>query len=426
MEEDPRQIRIFDIGKYLEVLEDQVAKGRVGKSMNVDRSDKNVVSRDNLLPAERYVSTIVLKGTQFLCAPSEYPAPWPLKPFSAPLARVQRKYSHSALPRKLIVHDPWNCLLTDSDEAKRVKRDQCKWGTKEDNIRTYRLELRASSEESSDSDSDSNSDHDSKGEKEDPRNGSKYDAKKNSLNCPVAHLYISPRRKFGRGNHSFVYQAELELPREMLVRPKACWECMMKQYRETKLLYQAGVIDDKNKDIFLKADENKVKEFYFRISEMGLEYAEEIHDEKLEALKNSIDWQTKPPYCSHLSRDVPIPPSHRVSVTAKLCLPRRDEDDDDHEYHLANEGKLYQKFPGHMFEHWNGYNLIPPVRYPTPVGAVVPQFYGYYLPDEENEPMKEGEYMSPILLLEHCGVQVDPKKLSLDDRYAPDYYSEHI
>ena len=41
-------------------------------------------------------------------------------------------------------------------------------------------------------------------------------------------------------------------------------------------------------------------------------------------------------------------------------------------------------FPDHMFEHWNGYNVIPPLTEPTPVGAVVPQFYGFYVP-EDNE-----------------------------------------
>lgn len=48
LEMKPCQIRVFDIGKYLEELEDQVAKGKVGKSMRVDRSDTKLVSRDNI------------------------------------------------------------------------------------------------------------------------------------------------------------------------------------------------------------------------------------------------------------------------------------------------------------------------------------------------------------------------------------------
>jgi len=72
----------------------------------------------------------------------------------------------------------------------------------------------------------------------------------------------------------------------------------------------------------------------------------------------------------------------------------------------------YQKFPKHLFEHWNGYNVVPPLDNPTPVGAVVPQFYGMYVP-EWNE--KRG-YLSPIMLLEYCGIPVEPDHLIVDDR----------
>ncbi|KJA23330.1 hypothetical protein HYPSUDRAFT_118082, partial [Hypholoma sublateritium FD-334 SS-4] len=82
--------------------------------------------------------------------------------------------------------------------------------------------------------------------------------------------------------------------------------------------------------------------------------------------------------------------------------------------HLAREARNYQKFPRHFFEHWSGYNIIPPLIDPTPALAVVPQFYGYYVPEEGEA--AEGEYLSPILLIEDCGVPVEVDDLDLDDR----------
>ena len=51
-----------------------------------------------------------------------------------------------------------------------------------------------------------------------------------------------------------------------------------------------------------------------------------------------------------------------------------------------------------------------------PVGAVVPQFYGYYEPDEYKRGAKREEFMSPILLLEHCGEQINLSELEKDDK----------
>jgi len=42
----------------------------------------------------------------------------------------------------------------------------------------------------------------------------------------------------------------------------------------------------------------------------------------------------------------------------------------------------------------------------------VPQFYGYYVPDNS---CGEG-FLSPILLLEHCGNQANMKSLTLEER----------
>lgn len=105
----------------------------------------------------------------------------------------------------------------------------------------------------------------------------------------------------------------------------------------------------------------------------------------------------------------------------------------------------------HLMEHWTGVNLLTPdITHPVPVGAVVPKFFGYYVPTDEAEAAtkraatrakltKEGksdgggywEYssydeeelnlppetiLSPILLLEDCGKPIKPHEMNIDDR----------
>ncbi|KAJ2920419.1 hypothetical protein H1R20_g16675, partial [Candolleomyces eurysporus] len=102
-----------------------------------------------------------------------------------------------------------------------------------------------------------------------------------------------------------------------------------------------------------------------------------------------------------------------------------------------------------------GYNIIAPLRGPVPVGALVPHFYGYYVPDEtfpssfwkkekregkgQNKDADDGEdddeehekdgiseradrlehdYRIPLLLIENCGETVCDilDSMSIDDR----------
>lgn len=121
--------------------------------------------------------------------------------------------------------------------------------------------------------------------------------------------------------------------------------------------------------------------------------------------------------CAHKSaqsKSEPHPATFKVRVTAKLSI--------QHDDHLAHEAQNYQKFADILFEHWTGYNVVPPLHDPTPVGAVVPQFYGYYeAVNEKGEKIKadkRGRYLSPILLLEDCGKPIVVEKLSIDDRYV--------
>ncbi|KAL5483372.1 hypothetical protein ACEPAI_8603 [Sanghuangporus weigelae] len=400
MEDEPYELQVFDIGQYIEVLEEQVWKGRVGKTMQINRADSKV-------------------GTQLLYAPSEYPAPWPLRPFSAPLARLQRKLPHSSLPRKLIVHDPWNVLCV--SEYEWFEPEDCKWGTKPDVVRTYHLE----------------SGGDARSQQESGQDGGRDIS---TQDCPVAHLYITPRRRIGRGHHSFVYQVELELPRNMLVQPKVCYECTKEVQRVMKSFLEQNPQEGrhfavkakrvsnnellKNIPTIRPTDDLAMQQNYSQLFKEGRPFVESDREDPLFELMKYAYHQDRPPFCEHLERGIPAPPSQRVSVIAKLSLPD-DEDVDIHGHvqHLRSEAENYQRFPSHLFEHWNGYNVLQPMHDPTPVGAVVPQFYGFYVPDKDSDPIRNGEYMSPILLLEHCGVQVDPTELSMDDRQDFRHYA---
>lgn len=169
-------------------------------------------------------------------------------------------------------------------------------------------------------------------------------------------------------------------------------------------------MDEKGNEI----DDEILQQTYSAFFKEGEPFDEnDRNDKRFEVLKH-MEFQCRPPFCKHLDRGILAPPSQRVSVTAKLCLP--DDYEEAHSRHLRDEAACYQEFPDHMFEHWNGYNVLQPMHDPTPVGAVVPQFYGFYVPDGENQPIKDGDYMSPILLLEHCGIQVNPDVLTVDQK----------
>ncbi|KAG1733007.1 uncharacterized protein EDB91DRAFT_1300941 [Suillus paluster] len=59
---------------------------------------------------------------------------------------------------------------------------------------------------------------------------------------------------------------------------------------------------------------------------------------------------------------------------------------------------------------------MPPLHNPVPVGALCPQFYGYYTPDDLTDGTGRSNYLSPILLLEHRGREIDPEELCRDDK----------
>ncbi|KAI1792708.1 hypothetical protein LXA43DRAFT_1180799 [Ganoderma leucocontextum] len=117
-------------------------------------------------------------------------------------------------------------------------------------------------------------------------------------------------------------------------------------------------------------------------------------------------------------------PTGQVTVAAKLAYGRCSA------HHLLhNEARVYDTLAKDMQEDWCGYNVVPQCRYPVPVGAIAPKFFGYYLPvNDEGKPMRKRhpscteerpcnvQWASPILLMEECGSPVEPSKFTLDQR----------
>ncbi|RPD61823.1 hypothetical protein L226DRAFT_506637 [Lentinus tigrinus ALCF2SS1-7] len=116
--------------------------------------------------------------------------------------------------------------------------------------------------------------------------------------------------------------------------------------------------------------------------------------------------------------------SGQVTVAAKLSYTRCTA----HGL-LNNEARVYDSLPKHTQEDWCGYNVVPQCRFPVPVSAVAPKFYGYYLPVDEKGNVKLNEHRncreenpctvnwpSPILLMEECGNPVEPSKFTADQR----------
>ncbi|KAK0185468.1 hypothetical protein F5146DRAFT_937187 [Armillaria mellea] len=224
------------------------------------------------------------------------------------------------------------------------------------------------------------------------------------LSTPEAHLYLSSERIIGRGHHSAVYSAEWEVPRTWLpsFRPRVCEQCA-----------SLALLEKLKKDMpDVEADDTQYvgKQISTFLIEMARRSAREHEDtgkKKMGPVREThidVQWQGPGTYCEH-EKYRSNKTTFRTLVSAKLSFK--------HDGHLEHEAKNYQKFPAHFFQHWNGYNLVSPLHDPTPVGAVVPQFYGYYVPekDEGNQ-----EYLSPILLLEDCGTHIDVEALDIDDR----------
>ncbi|KAF9038923.1 hypothetical protein BDZ89DRAFT_1156994 [Hymenopellis radicata] len=84
---------------------------------------------------------------------------------------------------------------------------------------------------------------------------------------------------------------------------------------------------------------------------------------------------------------------------------------------LECEASMYAtRLPSFLSEDWTGYHYIREAEYDgdgiLPVSAVVPKFYGYYVPESRVDTM----LLSPILLFEDCGSPVDIARLKQKER----------
>ncbi|KAJ7243194.1 hypothetical protein B0H12DRAFT_1131374 [Mycena haematopus] len=132
-------------------------------------------------------------------------------------------------------------------------------------------------------------------------------------------------------------------------------------------------------------------------------------------------------YAAHLTLDERFrlvaqstPQPATVRVAAKIS-----SDDPDDLAMLEHEARIYNAFPEHLSEDWSGFNAISEawsydlhlldVAPIVPVTAVVPKFYGYFVPDSEQLEEKSSN-ARPILLIEDCGSQIKPKSMSAEQR----------
>jgi hypothetical protein len=376
---------------------------------------------------------------------SAYPAPWPLVPFSYLAPPLQAYIPPHLLPKKLIVHDPWNVLAvsesmyeSETEETDSPTKNAFDWTKTPDIIHTYSLQLSPGVEEHSRADADKVKKENAEGTEGfflvPPETPGVIEAPIFIIHPPApepdviaeAHLYLSPAHVSGHGNHSVTYKAEWEVPRSMLISPSLCFDCVAEDVEA--ILKEEDGEDGSKKDARWRQKTSVVK----KVEEATgpIQFKVEGGNGRLDDLANTyhdgpgvrfefegpvrpihtrIPWRSPEECsaaCAHNPRQQPHPATARVRVVAKLSL--------QHDKHLAAEANNYQKFPKHLFQHWNGYNIIPPLHDPTPVGAVVPQFYGLYVP----EASQSQDYLSPIMLLEDCGLPVNPDGLDIDDKYV--------
>ena len=210
-----------------------------------------------------------------------------------------------------------------------------------------------------------------------------------------AHLYLSPSHLAGEGNHSYAYHAEWDIPRDLLVPDVLCRQCVIDEAQKIIASEDGEGTDPKwttkRGEVILK--EYVRPEFVTTIPEEPDIYVLREHRElnrlvyegPVRIIRTTVGYQNlaRGGYCVHFSEHDRFkhPLRTTVRVTAKLSM--------EGDHHLNKEWLNYQAFPDHFFQHWNGYNVVPPLDEPVPVGALVPQYYGYYIPDEDIPVRKE-------------------------------------
>ncbi|KAI6124329.1 hypothetical protein EDD17DRAFT_1486068 [Pisolithus thermaeus] len=407
--------------------------------------------------------------------PSHYPPPWPFIPFANPYPHVllQERIPLHLLPKTLYVHDPYSLLPAKPDRD--TDNDETPWVNMRPRVYLYKLILEPSTLKAIEESRKAAEESERKKkrvldvfrflptEEERARGEPAYEValptKPSAPTCvEEAHLYLSPTGKLGKGNHSMVYKAEWELPRELFAEPKLCHTCvrvhpMMEVYQLKRSGRWREMMQEAGCKVPLAAEDEGVTNDTEYEMPVPPDTDEEFDAERIIGLPvfrvycPNLRWQTTSTRCSHFTfhTNCPVPRTSVFQVAAKLLI--------QNDTHLAREAQNYQAFPDHFFQHWNGYNLTRPIHNPVPVHALTPQFHGYYVPvekvalstpsnenatdvdkekattetateakqtdevpDENASERRPPPYLSPILLLEHCGQPVHLSSLSEDDR----------
>ncbi|ESK84426.1 hypothetical protein Moror_6227 [Moniliophthora roreri MCA 2997] len=193
--------------------------------------------------------------------PSSYPPPYPTPPFSCSLPRLEETVPIHLLPQKLIVHDPNDVLCatnprpsSSEQEKKRDGEFVDMWPFDSSNpldpqgytTRTYDLDLcaeaKAKVEETRASISATTIPTEetvmhifpstTPGPTTTPLIRVTVPARPpKPTHTPEAHLYLTMHQKKGQGNHSYVYDAEWEIPRWWFVDPTICLGCVEEKAR---------------------------------------------------------------------------------------------------------------------------------------------------------------------------------------------------
>ncbi|KAG6877381.1 hypothetical protein C0993_007901 [Termitomyces sp. T159_Od127] len=475
MEEDPKILDLWSPRMQIQEMEENVRQGKAGITMSKQITKGKEVSTGSLFDA------------------ANYPSSWPLVPFSYETERLTSTIDLDHLPKKLVVHDPWNVVAVKSEnvfgQAKRYKGEE--WTSMKDVTHVYRLKLSKHGVERAKAEAEERIKAEERKalineSMDDPPRGFGHFDKDNALEgylirppaipgpveppifvvhgppprphapapkvgAPIeeAHLYLSPKHVIGIGNHSVVYQAEWELPRSAIIPPPSndfilCEHCVEADI--ARLIREEDGENGERKDPKWKELSGEIKlvpegrpsVVFHVVQRQNLDKSDSEEGQfetqdctyrveyvgPVRPIRTTVEWQdTMHPTCEHLKPPPEVPPTVKMRVIGKLSL-KYDE-------HLVREAANYESFEKHMFQHWSGFNVLPPMHDPVPVGALVPQFYGYYVPesdfdddegieDEEKQDKevrnKNSGYFSPILLLEDCGSPVDPKELTHDQK----------
>jgi hypothetical protein len=389
--------------------------------------------------------------------PEAYPRGWPTEAFGDKLYGsnatpvLQHYIPQHRLPEKLVVHDPSDVLSS----KWRPMTSEFKYPVDEGRKVIYKLKLSAKYADRRKADEEQEAKEEAKARiilesflanphssLERPNGFEVIDLKEPGWTKPAvfvvfpprpplkqpdeAHLYLSPNYMMGKGSHSYVYHVEMVAPRSWLVPEVMCIECVKDDAK--RLLEEE---DGPQGERRLKKWDEKT----------GMVVRREIRKRAVCTMKNwdnigtvmyvvrdavntdvmayegpyrvvhtRVEYQNleRGPLCVHLSRGKAHfhPLATKVRLAAKLSTMDRED-----LRMFQREADNYQRFPKHFFEQWSGYNVCPPMNEPVPVGALVPQFYGYYVPEVNGV-----RYQSPILLMEQCGNQIVSENLSVDDR----------